>query len=183
MKFFSSCFFQISAPINGKESQGTETGTVKFITGRNEVVAKVMFLHVSVILLTGGVSGEPPPGPRRTPPRTRQTPPWDQGEPPPGPGRPTPPQDQGDPPGPGRPTQDQGEPPPRPGRPPPDQGDPPAPGRPRPPPAGKNSSIWSMSGRYASYWNAFLFYSVIEVKFSQCRGFFKLLPLRRQCPT
>ena len=50
------------------------------ITGRNEVVAKVMFLHVSVILYTGGegVSGEPPPprdqadttppGPRRTPP-------------------------------------------------------------------------------------------------------------------
>ena len=26
------------------------------ITGRNEVLAKVMFLHVSVILLTGGVS-------------------------------------------------------------------------------------------------------------------------------
>ena len=45
-------------------------------TGRNEVAAKVMFLHVSVILFTGGVSGEPPgdqadhhhpPGPRRTP--------------------------------------------------------------------------------------------------------------------
>ena len=63
-----------------------------FVTGRNEVVAKVMFLQVSVILSTGGVSGEPPgpgrpprtkqnpPGPRRTPP-TRQTPP-DQGEPP-----------------------------------------------------------------------------------------------------
>ena len=55
---------------------------VFFITGRNEVVAKVMFLHVSVILLTGWVSGEPPPRPgRHTPPWTRQTPPW-QGEPP-----------------------------------------------------------------------------------------------------
>ena len=69
-----------------------------------------MFLHVSVILLTGGVSGEPPrdqgetppgtkenppPGPRRTPPwarhppdqahhpPTKETPP-DQGDPPPG---------------------------------------------------------------------------------------------------
>ena len=63
------------------------------ITGRNEVVAKVMFLHVCVILFTGGVSGqgdpprqgEPPPPPpdqadtppdqADTPPRTRQTPP------------------------------------------------------------------------------------------------------------
>ena len=65
------------------------------ITGRNEVVAKVMFLHVSVILFTGGVSGEPPP------PRPRRTPP--------GPGRP--PRDQADPPGPRR-TPRQGEPPP-----------------------------------------------------------------------
>ena len=66
------------------------------VTGRNEVVVKVMFLHVSVILSTGGVSrqrehtpqtrqGDPPgretpPGPgrppgRETPPQTRQTPP------------------------------------------------------------------------------------------------------------
>ena len=75
---------------------------VKFIiTGRNEVVAKVMFLHVSVILYTGGL--------RRTPPRTRETPPPgtrqttpDQGEPPP---RENPPWDQGEPPW-------QGEPPP-----------------------------------------------------------------------
>ena len=53
---------------------------LKIFTGRNEVVAKVMFLHVSVILLTGGVSGEPPPGPGR--------PPLDQADPPPGPRRP-----------------------------------------------------------------------------------------------
>ena len=44
------------------------------ITGRNEVVAKVMFLHVSVILSTGGVSGRENPPARRHPPR--------QGEPP-----------------------------------------------------------------------------------------------------
>ena len=35
-------------------------------TVRNEVAAKVMFLHLSVILSTGGVSGRPP----------GQTPPW-----------------------------------------------------------------------------------------------------------
>ena len=77
-----------------------------FITGRNEVVAKVMFLHMSVILYTGGVSREPPgdhadtprpdrppPGPRRTPPWRPRKPPRDQGEPPP---------EQGDPPGPRR---------------------------------------------------------------------------------
>ena len=58
-------------------------------TGRNEVVAKVMFLHVSVILSTGGVSrqGEPPRD--REPPRTKGEPPWTR-ENPPGPGRPPP---------------------------------------------------------------------------------------------
>ena len=47
-----------------------------------------MFLYVSVILYTGGVSREPPRT-RETPPRTKENPPR--------PGRP--PQDQGDPPG------------------------------------------------------------------------------------
>ena len=62
----------------------------KFITGRNEVVAKVMFLHVSVILLTGGVSGEHPP-PDQADPREGEPPP-DQGGTPPPPGtRQTPP--------------------------------------------------------------------------------------------
>ena len=64
------------------------------ITGRNEVLAKVIFLHLSVILFTGGCTRQvhPPPGPGRyTPPQ--QTPP-------PGPGRYTPPRDQaGTPPG------------------------------------------------------------------------------------
>ena len=124
------------------------------ITDRNEVVAKVMFLHVSVILSTGGGvlwappppgPGRPPPGPGRPPPRpgrhprTRQTLP-DQADTPPGPGRPPPPR-------PGRQ-------PPRPDRPPPPRTrQTPPPPRPRE----EDCSIRSMSGRYASYWNAFLF--------------------------
>ena len=68
-------------------------------TGRNEVVAKVIFLHLFVILFTGGgvlpqcMLGYQPPQIRQTPPdqtppppRTRQTPP-DQTPPHPGPGR------------------------------------------------------------------------------------------------
>ena len=51
-----------------------------FFTGHNEVVAKVMFSHVSVILYTGGVSEEPP-GTRETSSRPRRTPP-DQTDPP-----------------------------------------------------------------------------------------------------
>ena len=54
-----------------------------FITGRNEVVAKVMFLHVCVILFTGGVSGQGEP-PRAGRPPGQGDPPG-QGEPPPGP--------------------------------------------------------------------------------------------------
>ena len=93
-----------------------------------------MFLHVSVILFTGGASENPP--------RPGRHPPW-----------------QGEPPLAGRP--------PRQGEPPPDQAD--SPGRETPPqtrqtpPAGRtpppreeDCSIRSMSGRYASYWNAFL---------------------------
>ena len=57
----------------------------QFITGRNEVVAKVMFLHVSVILSTGGgLQGEAPWTGR---PPDQADPPW-AGKPPPGPGRP-----------------------------------------------------------------------------------------------
>ena len=81
---------------------------VMLITGRNEVVAKVMFLHVSVILLTGGVSRQAPPGPGR-PPGQGEPPPPGPGNPP-GPGPPpgtrqtpqaerTAPRDQADPPG------------------------------------------------------------------------------------
>ena len=49
-----------------------------------------VFLHVCVILFTGGVSRQAPPG-RENPPQTRQTPPRPGRHPPPGPGRhPTP---------------------------------------------------------------------------------------------
>ena len=133
-------------------------------TGRNEVVAKVMFLHVCVILFTGGSPGRPPwdqadtpldqadtPRPSR-PPRTRQ------GEPPPDQAD-TPPPDQADPPGPGRPPRTRQTPlPPGPGRHPSplDQADPPDQAD-SPPPWKEDCSIRSMSGRYASYWNAFFF--------------------------
>ena len=94
---------------------------VQIITGRNEVVAKVMFLHVCVCPQGGRVSASvhagmtDPPEPGRHPPRP--------GRAPPGPGRP---------PRPGRTPPDQAEPPrtrqnpPRPGR------HPPGPGRPPP---------------------------------------------------
>ena len=121
--------------VNSWVCQASEEYRTKFIiTGRNEVVAKVMFLHVSVILFTGGVSGQGElPQAGRTP--------WAGRNPPP---------DQADPP----------KPPPRPGRPPQIRQTPP-PGRhpPRPgrhPPREAESGIRSTSGRYASYWNAFL---------------------------
>ena len=103
-----------------------------FFTGRNEVVAKVMFLQVCVCPQGGRVSASvhagmpiPPHGTRQTPPRsgippgTRQTPPGP-GRHPPGPGRhppgtrQTPPGTrQTPPPGPGRhPPRDQADPPP-----------------------------------------------------------------------
>ena len=84
-----------------------------FITGRNEVVAKVIFLHLSLIhsVHGGGVClsacWDTTPRTRQTPPQTRPMPP-DQADPPqeqtpPGPGRPpqtrqTPPLDHADPP-------------------------------------------------------------------------------------
>ena len=125
-----------------------------------------MFLQASVILSTGGVclsacwDARPPPT-RQTPPGPGR-PPRDQADTCPGPGRP-PPQDQADttppdqadpsPPGPGRF-------PPGPGRPPPGTRQTPPPGPGRPPSREADASIRSMSGRYASYWNAFLFYFV-----------------------
>ena len=55
-----------------------------FFTGRNEVVAKVMFLLVSVILSTGGGPGKETPLGRR-PPTARSPPagrpPWQGGPP------------------------------------------------------------------------------------------------------
>ena len=92
------------------------------ITGRNEVVAKVMFLHVCVILFTSEGSLGSPQG-RENPPVGR-TPP-DQAEPP----------DQADTP------LDQADTPPGQGR----------------SPLEDDCSIRSISCRYASYLNAFLF--------------------------
>ena len=123
---------------------------VMVVTGRNEVGAKVMFLHVSVILYTGGVSGEPPRDQAdTTPPRDQADPP---GRTPPGPGR-YPPRPRRTSPGTRQTPPRQGD-PPEPGRPPWDQADPPS--RENPPPREEDCSIRSMSGRYASYWNAFL---------------------------
>ena len=148
----------------------------RVITGRNEVVAKVMFLHVCVILFTGGslqAGRTPPPDQADHPPPSRK-------ENPPGPGRPPPrqeggtPPDQADhppagartrqttPPAGGRTPPDQAdhppgrreEPPPGPADTPLDQADPP--GRENPSPREADSRIRSTSGRYASYWNAFL---------------------------
>ena len=64
----------------------TDVGSIIF-TGRNEVVPKIMFLHVSVILSTGGGLQAGPP--------SRENPPSGQGEPP---WAGKPPQDQADPP-------------------------------------------------------------------------------------
>ena len=124
-------------------------------------MAKVMFLHMSVILFTRGSLGRETPQTGRTP-WQGGTPP-DQADPP----------NQGEPPGPGRtPPQQGGTPLPEPGRPPtcpppsdqadtppdrrtsPDQADTPPT---RQSPREADSRIWSMSVRYASYWNAFLF--------------------------
>ena len=118
-------------------------------TGCNEVVAKVIFLHLSVILFTGGCLSQcmlgyhtplgadtpqsrkhsppeqtPPTPPEQTPPGSRhppeQTPPGDRH-----PLRQTPPQSRH------------------------------PPGTRHPPLQEADSGIRSMSGRYASYWNAF----------------------------
>ena len=97
---------------------GVQTSKKSFITGRNEVVAKVMFLQVCVCPQGGRVSasvhaGMPdPPRPGRHPPGTSQAPPGP-GRPPPRPSRHPPPRDQADPLGPGRhpPPRDQADPP------------------------------------------------------------------------
>ena len=103
------------------------------ITGRNEAVAKVIFLHLFVILFTGGVSS------RENRPPAERTPCPHQGDPP---GKESPPARRNPP---GKETPRQGE--PLPGKENPT-------GRENPPP------IRSMSGRYASYWNAFLLLNV-----------------------
>ena len=101
-------------------------------TGRNEVVAKVMFLLVSVILLKGGsasVHTRINPPPRADHPPRKQTPPGAD-----------------------------------------------TPGSRPPPPGEADSGIRSMSGRYASYWNAFLF-KVFSDKIVQLIVYLTLLPI------
>ena len=66
-------------PLYGKERAVRILLECIIITGRNEVVAKVIFLHLSVILFTGGVSASvhaeiPPPPPEQTPSGTRHPP-------------------------------------------------------------------------------------------------------------
>ena len=130
-------------------------------TGRNEVVAKAMFLQVCVCPQGGGClpqcmlgcqtpqTRQTPPQPGRHPPdqadtpHTRQTPPDQADTHTPRPGR-HPPRTKQTPP-------DQADTPPR-------QTPPPGPSR---PPREADSSIRSTSGRYASYWNAFLFLKIL----------------------
>ena len=162
--------------------QSLSLGRKPIITGCNEVVAKIIFLHLSVILFTGGclpqcMLGCQPPRSRHPPgadtPQGRhpqeQTPP-PKADPP----RADKPQEQ---------TPPQKRKPPKSRHPPkadtPPKADPPKsrhlpkkqmPAKSRhPPPPSRHPpradipppreapGIWSMSGRYASYWNAFLF--------------------------
>ena len=118
-----------------------------FITGRNEVVAKVLFLVVSVILLTGGfaplhggIYHLPPPRPNQKPPGTKA-----------------------DPQRPKQTPNDQSWPPGTKADPPMTKADTPL----LPPGPKADPGIRSMSGRYASYWNAFLF--IIESNKLYCK--------------
>ena len=113
--------------------ESTKSWGKVIFTGRNEVVAKVMFLQVCVCPQGGRVSasvhaGMPyPPGPGRPPRDQTDQPPWDQADHPPM------------------------ESPPNGERPPPSGT------RQTTPPREADSSIRSTSGRYTSFWNAFLF--------------------------
>ena len=157
-----------------------ETTWMYFITGRNEVVAKVMFLQASVIPSTSGgglpqcmlgyhtpqeqtssLGADPPsrhslPGSRH--PQSRHTPPWEQ----------TPPEQTHTPLGADTPPEQthplQQTPPQHTHT----QHTPPAAytpwpdTTPPPPPQEAGSSIRSMSSRYASYWNAFLLWIPVQ---------------------
>ena len=136
------------------------TGYFCIFSGRNEVVANVMFLLVSVILSTGGGGGEfcpiacwdIPPGPRAdTPPRPKvdtprgpkiDTPlPHNQKQTPPGPKADTPPRPKAEP----------------------------------PPPL--------MSSRYASYWNAYfvLNFFWLLAKYMNCIEKIQIWSLQAPC--
>ena len=129
------------------------------ITGRNEVVAEVIFLHLFVILFTGGGGGVSasvhagiPHPPEQTCPREHTPPqvdtPWSRHAPG------------------SRPPLEQTLPSRHPPMQTPPEQTPPLgadiPQNRNSPPPEADSGIRSMSGRYASYWNAFLFFSVIN---------------------
>ena len=126
----------------------------EFVTGRNEVVAKVIFLHLSVILFRGEVSASVHAGIPHTHPPPEQTPPradTPQSRHPPGADIPleqTSPWSR-HPPGADTPLEQTS----------PWSRHPPGadPHWSRHPPQEADSGIRSMSSRYASYWNAFLF--------------------------
>ena len=124
-----------------------------------------MFLQASVILSTGGrvsasLHAGMPDSPGSRPPRTRHTTPLDQAHPP-GPGTP-PPRSRYSP--------RLGTPPP------PDQAHQPLDQAHHPPsgpgthPREADASIRSMSGRYAAYWNAFLFCEFFSGKYQSSHG-------------
>ena len=111
-----------------------------------------VFTRVCDSVHRGGSPGRHPPDqgepPNQADPPGRDNPPSDQADTPP---------DQADPPQPGRPPRTR-QTPPGTRQTSPQQGEPPL-GPGRPPPPEEDCSIRSMSGRYASYWNAFLFSS------------------------
>ena len=92
---------RVGAPSSGKSwirhwSRFAMSKSFHFFTGRNEVVAKVIFLHLFVILFTGGgfclnACWDTTPPDQADPPSPDQMPPPDQADPPP-------PRDQEDPP-------------------------------------------------------------------------------------
>ena len=124
------CLFPIQTNKPAKTPGMQQKNAFPIVTGRNEVVAKVIFLHLSVIhsVHRGGMPqcmlGYPPP--EQTPPLGADPPGAD---PPPGADTPL-----------SRPSKS---------RHPPGS-------RPPTPPREADCSIRSTSGRYASYWNAFL---------------------------
>ena len=65
-----------------KAKAPADVESTRLVTSRNEVVAKVIFLHLSVILFTGGACLRQPPFRKQTPPGSRQ-PPQEQTPPPP----------------------------------------------------------------------------------------------------
>ena len=118
--FFKIIFISLIALSHGQSTADDYVTIIVYYRPKRSC-GKVMFLHVSVILFTGGslCQGDPPPD--RDPPRTETPPlPWTE----------TPPSLDRDPPFPGQ----------------------------RPPSPGQRPPRTVTSGRYASYWNAFLFY-------------------------